>query len=163
MTRTSDETSGRDAGDGAEAPIISVENVSRWFGDVAALDGVSLDVRTGEVLAVLGENGAGKTTLMRILGGLDSPNGGRVLLRGKPYEPRSPKDAVHAGIALVLKNKFINIIWAIVPPISSRLLKSKSASAGAVILAPQSGWKPRMKRPITSVNFSLAISNWTLA
>ncbi len=97
MTRTSDDT----PIDNAEAPIISVENVSRRFGDVAALAGVSLDVRQGEVLAVLGENGAGKTTLMRILGGLDSPTGGRVLLRGEPYEPRSPKDAVQAGIALV--------------------------------------------------------------
>ncbi|MDH4279238.1 MAG: ATP-binding cassette domain-containing protein [Acidimicrobiia bacterium] len=105
MTRTSDETSDETSDRSAEvmanAPIISVENVSRWFGEVAALDGVTLDVRTGEVLAVLGENGAGKTTLMRILGGLDAPNGGRVLLRGEPYEPRSPKDAVHAGIALV--------------------------------------------------------------
>ncbi len=82
-------------------PIIQVENVSRWFGDVAALAGVSLDVRQGEVLAVLGENGAGKTTLMRILGGLDSPTSGQVLLRGRPYEPQSPKDAVNAGIALV--------------------------------------------------------------
>ncbi len=80
---------------------IEVVGVSRHFGDVRALDDVSLDIRRGEVLAVLGENGAGKTTLMRILGGLDRPSSGEVLRNGRPYVAKSPREAVASGIALV--------------------------------------------------------------
>ena len=68
----------------SETPAIQVVGVSRSFGEVRALDDVHLDVRRGEVLAVLGENGAGKTTLMRILGGLDEPTEGQVLKDGVP-------------------------------------------------------------------------------
>ena len=84
-----------------ETPAIEVVGVSRIFGEVKALNHVDLDIRRGEVLAVLGENGAGKTTLMRILGGLDQPSSGEVLRDGRPYLATSPKEAVASGIALV--------------------------------------------------------------
>ena len=80
---------------------MEVVGVSRGFGEVLALDDVHIEIRRGEVLAVLGENGAGKTTLMRILGGLDQPTSGHVLRNGHAYSARSPKEAVANGIALV--------------------------------------------------------------
>lgn len=85
----------------SETPAIQVVGVSRSFGEVRALDDVHLDVRRGEVLAVLGENGAGKTTLMRILGGLDEPSEGQMLKDGVPYRARSPHEAVSSGISMV--------------------------------------------------------------
>ena len=75
--------------------------VSRHFGLVQALTDVSVECRYGEVLAILGENGAGKTTLMRILAGLDQASSGQLLKGTEPYLPRSPRDAVAAGVTLV--------------------------------------------------------------
>lgn len=85
----------------SETPAIQVVGVSRSFGEVQALDDVTLDVRRGEVLAVLGENGAGKTTLMRILGGLDTPTEGEVRKDGVAYHAASPREAVASGISMV--------------------------------------------------------------
>ena len=82
-------------------PALQVVGVSRRFGDVQALRDVDLDIRAGEVLAILGENGAGKTTLMRILGGLDRPSSGEVLRAGEPFAPASPREAVERGVTLV--------------------------------------------------------------
>jgi ABC-type uncharacterized transport system ATPase subunit len=72
----------------------------RWPGVVAA-DGVDLSVTSGEVHALLGENGAGKTNLMNILFGLHPPDEGEMLLDDEPFQPRSPADAIRAGIGMV--------------------------------------------------------------
>ena len=63
--------------------IYSVQNVSRKYGDLAALDDVSLDIRRGEWLSIVGPSGSGKSTLMNILGCMDSPTDGVVLLGGE--------------------------------------------------------------------------------
>jgi general nucleoside transport system ATP-binding protein len=84
-----------------DAPPLQVVGVSRRFGEVQALRDVDLDIRAGEVLAILGENGAGKTTLMRILAGLDQPSSGEVLRSGAPFAPASPREAVDLGVTLV--------------------------------------------------------------
>jgi sulfate transport system ATP-binding protein len=62
---------------------VSIENVEKAFGDTAALHGVSLEIRSGELVALLGPSGSGKTTLLRILAGLDFPTAGRVMFGGK--------------------------------------------------------------------------------
>lgn len=80
---------------------LRVVGVSRRFGDVLALADVDLEIRRGEVLAILGENGAGKTTLMRILSGLDQPSRGQLFRGEERYQPRSPREAVEQGVALV--------------------------------------------------------------
>jgi ABC-2 type transport system ATP-binding protein len=73
----------RSAGELALVPALEVDEVTRRFGDVRALDGVSLEVRPGEVHALLGPNGAGKTTLLRLLTGLATPTDGYVGVLGR--------------------------------------------------------------------------------
>jgi ribose transport system ATP-binding protein len=78
-----------------------MRGVRKAFGATAALAGVDLRVAPGEVLAVVGENGAGKSTLMKVLAGVVRPDAGEMLLDGRPYAPRSPRDARAAGVAMI--------------------------------------------------------------
>ncbi|KGO25301.1 hypothetical protein Q757_08295 [Oenococcus alcoholitolerans] len=64
-------------------PLIEVRHIVKKFGDFAANDDINLDVKAGEIHALLGENGAGKSTLMNILSGLLQPTSGEIFLRGK--------------------------------------------------------------------------------
>ena len=81
--------------------MISLRNIHKRFGAVTALDDVSLDIGTGEVLALVGENGAGKSTLMNVLYGLYQADSGEVRVDGKPVRLRSPRDAIAKGIGMV--------------------------------------------------------------
>jgi ribose transport system ATP-binding protein len=85
----------------ASAPLLRMTDISKHFGATRALDGVSLEVRPGEVLALLGENGAGKSTLMKILSGAQQPDSGHMELVGISYRPRSPAAARRAGVAMI--------------------------------------------------------------
>ena len=81
--------------------MISLRHIHKRFGAVTALDDVSLDIGTGEVLALVGENGAGKSTLMNVLYGLYQADAGEVLVKGQPVRLRSPRDAIARGIGMV--------------------------------------------------------------
>lgn len=82
-------------------PALALRDITHTFGATQALAGASLVVRSGTVHAVLGENGAGKTTLMRCAFGLVKPDRGAMEREGSAYSPRSPRDALHAGIGMV--------------------------------------------------------------
>ncbi len=82
-------------------PVLRTETVTRAFGAVRALDGVSIDLYPGEVHCVVGENGAGKSTLMKILSGMERPDDGQIILRGQPVHLRTPLDAQRQGIAMI--------------------------------------------------------------
>jgi rhamnose transport system ATP-binding protein len=82
-------------------PILALEDVSKAFGAVRALQDVSLDLRGGEIHALAGENGAGKSTLVKILAGVHRSDEGRVLLDGRPHDFRGPGDAQQAGVAVI--------------------------------------------------------------
>jgi simple sugar transport system ATP-binding protein len=94
----------------APAPLLAVKGLTRRFGTVVANDLIDLEIRAGEIHALLGENGAGKTTLVNILFGLVEPDAGTILLRGEPYRPRGPYDAIRAGVGMVHQH------FMLVPP-----------------------------------------------
>jgi simple sugar transport system ATP-binding protein len=85
----------------ADDLVLEMRDIRKEFPGVVANDGVSFDVRRGEVHALLGENGAGKSTLMNILYGLYRPDGGEIRLNGKPVSFSSAREAIHAGIGMV--------------------------------------------------------------
>jgi simple sugar transport system ATP-binding protein len=88
----------------ADAPLIEARSVTKFFGSVIALYDVSLHVRTGEVLCLLGDNGAGKSTLIKTLSGVHPPDKGEMLVEGQEVTFSSPRDALQAGIATVYQD-----------------------------------------------------------
>ena len=86
---------------GAAPVVLEMRGVTKRFGPVTANDDISLVLRRGEILGLLGENGAGKSTLMKILYGLYSPDSGEIFVDGQRVEIRDPKDAVERGIGMV--------------------------------------------------------------
>jgi len=89
--------------DGASTatPVLQMRGITKVFGPIRALDGVDLDVRAGEVLAVMGENGAGKSTILKILSGEHAPSSGSITLAGQERRFASPSEAKLAGIRVI--------------------------------------------------------------
>jgi ABC-type sugar transport system ATPase subunit len=84
-----------------EAPALELRNVSKHFGGVHAAVGISLHVRSGEVVALVGNNGAGKSTIMRMISGVHAPDTGEILIAGQRVRFRGPRDARDRGIEAV--------------------------------------------------------------
>ena len=82
----------------SESVLYEVKNICKNYGSVVALDNVSLKVRAGEVVGLVGDNGAGKSTLVKVLSGAHRADSGEILLDGLPREWHSPHDAIEAGI-----------------------------------------------------------------
>src|SRR5437660_5957096 len=85
----------------AEDYLLQMRGITKRFPGVVALEEVSLELRGGEVLALMGENGAGKSTLMKVLGGAYPPDDGEILIDGRPVVLHGVKDAKRLGIALI--------------------------------------------------------------
>ncbi len=81
--------------------LLEVQDITMCFPGVKALDQVKLDVKSGEILGLIGENGAGKSTLMNILLGSLQPTAGTMHFQGKEYAPKSPLDALKHGISMI--------------------------------------------------------------
>jgi len=88
----------------ADAPLLEVRDVAKYFGSVNALQHISLKVYAGEVTCVLGDNGAGKSTLIKILSGVFQPDEGEFLIEGQPMTLAGPREARAQGIATVFQD-----------------------------------------------------------
>ena len=80
---------------------LKMQGITKRFPGVLSNDNVTIEIKAGEVLALLGENGAGKTTLMNVLYGLYQPEEGQILINGKPVSITSPRQAIDLGIGMV--------------------------------------------------------------
>lgn len=99
MTATPEDPAGATAG-----PLVELDDVSKFYGNIKALEHVSLEVHAGEITCVLGDNGAGKSTLIKIIAGLHRHDAGRFLIDGEETTLANPRDALDRGIATVYQD-----------------------------------------------------------
>ncbi|RNF84093.1 ATP-binding cassette domain-containing protein [Streptomyces botrytidirepellens] len=85
-------------------PLIALRDIGKRYGNVTALEGVSLDVHAGQITCVLGDNGAGKSTLIKIVAGLHQHDGGAFAIEGEDVRLGSPREALDRGIATVYQD-----------------------------------------------------------
>lgn len=126
----------------APEPLLRMEGIRKRFGATVALDGVDLEARAGEVLALVGENGAGKSTLMKVLSGAHAPDEGRMWLDGRAYAPAAPLAARRAGVSMIYQELSLaphltvmeNILLGMEPAAGPFLQwgKMRSIAAGAL-------------------------------
>ena len=92
---------------------IEMRGITKTFGSVVANNGINLNVRPGEILALLGENGSGKTTLMNMLSGIYKPDKGSIFVDGKEVTINSPEDSNRLGIGMVHQHfKLVDVFSA---------------------------------------------------
>ena len=89
------------AGEKMGEVIVSMKDIVKTFPGVKALDHVNFELRSGEVMALLGENGAGKSTLMKILSGVYTKDSGTMTIFGTEYDNLTPKQAQAVGVAII--------------------------------------------------------------
>ncbi|MEQ9178611.1 MAG: ATP-binding cassette domain-containing protein, partial [Nitratireductor sp.] len=112
-------------------PVLRLHNITKRFGPLVANDAISLELRRGEVVALLGENGAGKTTLMNILFGHYVADEGTVEAFGKTLPPGDPRAALEAGVGMVHQHF---------------TLADNMTVLENIALGTQSSWSPRFDR-----------------
>jgi D-xylose transport system ATP-binding protein len=84
--------------------VLSLRGISKHFGAVSALTDIDLDVRAGEVVALVGDNGAGKSTLVKVLAGVHQPDAGNMTFAGRPVSATDPSASLSLGIATVFQD-----------------------------------------------------------
>ena len=109
-----------------------MRGVRKAFGGTVALDGVDLAVRGGEVCALVGQNGAGKSTLMSILAGATTPDAGSMTLNGAVYSPKSPREARHAGVAMIYQELSLAPHLSVMDNIALGLEPARTGPLGAL-------------------------------
>ncbi|MFZ2305224.1 MAG: ABC transporter ATP-binding protein [Streptococcus suis] len=111
--------------------VIEMRNITKIFGEFVANDHINLNVRRGEIHALLGENGAGKSTLMNMLAGLLEPTSGEIVINGKEVQIDSPSKAAHLGIGMVHQHFMLVDAFTVAENI---ILGSETTKAGVIDL-----------------------------
>ena len=133
-----------------EPLLLKMQDISKTYPGVQALKGIDLQLRAGEVLALVGENGAGKSTLMKVLSGAVQADGGEIRLLGQPVQITDPRHARDLGIAMIHQE------LALVPQFSAvqNLFMGRELTLGSGVL----DWsRARAEAKATLARFNLAI------
>ena len=119
------------------APALEMRGITKRYPGVVANDHIDLDVRPGEIHALLGENGAGKTTLMNVLYGLAKPDEGVILLDGKEATIAGPSDAIARGISMVHQHFMLVPVFTV----AENIVLGDETMAGPVFLDRGEAWR----------------------
>ncbi len=111
------------------APFLALDGISVEFPGVKALKSVNLDVRAGQVHALMGENGAGKSTLLKVLSGVNMPSAGRIVIDGTERRFANARDALDAGVAIIYQE--LNLVPQMT--VAENLLLGQLPNAGPVL------------------------------
>jgi simple sugar transport system ATP-binding protein len=145
---------------GSRAPLLEMRGITKRYPGVVANDSISLEVRAGEIHALLGENGAGKSTLMNILYGLAVPDEGEILLDGTPVDIDGPNDAIRRGISMVHQHFMLVPVLSIAEnillgdePMANPILLDRSAAAREIReLGTSFGWEVDPDQPVGTLS-----------
>lgn len=107
MTAIAGQGGGRQGSAETLAPLLSIRGLTVRYGPITALDGLSLDVGTGQVISIVGPNGAGKSSLLAAIAGTVKPAGGQVTFKGQPTIGQPLEQTVRRGIALVPEGRHV--------------------------------------------------------
>ncbi|MGD9945364.1 MAG: ABC transporter ATP-binding protein [Burkholderiaceae bacterium] len=126
-------TTGSDATTGA-VPLLSVSGVSKRFGGLQALSDVGLQIDRGQIYGLIGPNGAGKTTFFNVITGLYTPDSGRFMLDGQPYEPSAVHRVAEAGVARTFQNiRLFGDMTALENVMVGRHVRTHTGVLGAIL------------------------------
>jgi len=158
MAETTLEPTARPAGE--RPPVLEMRGITKRYPGVLANDSIDLDVRQGEIHALLGENGAGKSTLMNILYGLAVPDSGEILLDGKPVTISGPHDAIDQGISMVHQHFMLVPVLSVAEnillgeePMAGRVFLDRAGSHRRIReLGERFGWEIDPDKPVGSLS-----------
>lgn len=136
-------------------PLLHIENISRSFGSTRALAGADLVIERGEIVALMGANGAGKSTLVKILSGVQPPDGGTVRLDGRPFAPRSPAEAARAGIVTV--HQSTDLVGAAGLTVADALLLNRFADRNTPFFVTRAGIRRAAQAMLDAAGLTLAL------
>lgn len=125
--------------------VLAINSLETWYGPVNAIKGINLELRAGDITAVLGANGAGKTTLLNTIAGVIDPAKGSVEFNGQPIQGHEPDQIARSGLVLVPEGRQIFPFLTVRENLTMGTFARRDASGSQADLERVFNWFPRLK------------------